>query len=292
VVADPTMRPARSFLFVPGHDEHKLERALASDADCVIVDLEDSVPRELKRSAREACAAFLSAHTSRPLLALRVNAADTGEFEDDLAAAAAGPFELVWIPKAQRPADVVRAERLLGGRSTFLAASLETARGVFAAHAIVSARARIAAVSVGTAVGGDLEADLGARWSADGGELHYLRSHVLIAARAADIGEIVDGAYTDFRDGEGLRASAIAARCLGYTGKMVIHPAQIPTVNEVFTPTMSEVDYATRVLETFDGALAKGGAAASLDGKMIDYATAGQARRLLDRAASLQRAER
>ena len=162
---------------------------------------------------------------------------------------------------------------------------LESARGVWFAYEIVSASPRIRSVMVGTAQDGDLQTDLGYTWTPEGNEVLYVRSRVLLAARAAGVEHVLDGAYSNVRDPEGLRICCEAARKLGYRGKSVIHPNQIETVNRAFTPTAQELDYYRRVIESFDAAVARGSAATTVDGKLVDYAMVGMAKRVLASAA-------
>jgi citrate lyase subunit beta/citryl-CoA lyase len=160
--------------------------------------------------------------------------------------------------------------------------SLETARGCWFAFDICSASPRVNAVSCGTAQDGDLQADLGYTWSPEGHEVLYVRSHVLLAAKAAGVKHVLDGTYAKIRDPEGLRTCCEAVRRLGYRGKSCIHPNQVALVNEVFTPTEKELDYYRRVIVAFDEAVARGSAATTIDGgTMIDYAMAETARRVL-----------
>ena len=165
--------------------------------------------------------------------------------------------------------------------------SLESARGVWFAYEILSASPRVRSVTCGTAQDGDLQTDLGYTWSAEGNEMLYLRSRVLLAARAAGVEHVIDGSYANVRDPEGLRICCEAARKLGYRGKSVIHPNQIATINRVFAPTPQELDYYRRVIEAFDAAVARGSAATTVDGKLVDYAMVGMAKRVLAWAQSL-----
>jgi citrate lyase subunit beta/citryl-CoA lyase len=123
-----------------------------------------------------------------------------------------------------------------------------------------------------------------------GDEVLYVRSRILLAARAAGIEHVLDGSYANVRDAEGLRACCEAARRLGYRGKSIIHPNQVAIVNRVFTPTQQELDYYRRVLDAFDDALARGSAATTVDGKLVDYAMAATAKRMLTWGEGLAKA--
>jgi citrate lyase subunit beta/citryl-CoA lyase len=284
----------RSLLFSPGDSSRMLAKARDSGADALIFDLEDAVAEQRKDLARALVGEHLHAHEGGPAVFVRVNGAGSGRLAGDLDAVTAPGLDGVWLPKAEEPAQVaevaaqldeLEARRGLKPGAVALFATFETARGVWYAHEIALASPRLAGVSVGTAQGGDLEADLGCRLSDDGRELDHVRSRVLLAAKAAGVHAVIDGAYTDFRSADGLLASATAASRLGYTGKMAIHPGQVATLNAVFSPTPAEVDYAERVIAAFDAALERGSAATSVDGKMIDYAMAATARSVLRRAA-------
>lgn len=290
----------RSLLFTPGDDPRKLAKARASRADALIFDLEDAVADVRKAIALDLTSEQIQRGSAGHLVFVRVNSVQSGRALEDLEAVAGPGLDGVWLPKAEAPEHVAAVAEALDGleRRRGLAAgtiavfaSLETVMGVWRAHDVARASSRLAGVSVGTAAGGDLEAELGCKLSPDGRELIYARSHVLFAARAAGLHVVIDGAYTDFRDQEGLVQSATAASRLGYTGKMVIHPDQIDQVNAGFSPTAEEIDYAERVTAAFDAALERGSAATSVDGKMIDYAMATSARNLLRRAGARTREE-
>jgi citrate lyase subunit beta/citryl-CoA lyase len=284
------MTRLRSLLFTPGHEPRMLAKAIASDADALIFDLEDAVPAERKREAREVVREHLARIPAGRNAFVRVNAVGTGLIAEDLDAVLVAGLAGIWLSKAEAEhiasVDSLLAElerdRGLARGSTAVYASLETARGVWAAHAVASASDRVRGVSAGTAEWGDLQAELGNSWSPEGSELLYVRSHVLLAARAAGLGVVVDGAHADFRDHAGHEVAAVAARRLGYTGKMVIHPSQVEVVNRIFSPTPEELDRARRVLAAFEAALQRGTASTSLDGRMIDYAMAETARRVLE----------
>jgi citrate lyase subunit beta / citryl-CoA lyase len=286
-------RAVRSLLFAPGDQPRMLQKARASAADAVIYDLEDAVADERKSAARATVREALDHGGAGPLVCVRTSSAQSGRLRDDLEAVVGPGLDGVWLPKAERPEHVTQADaaiaelesqRGLPTGEIALFATFETVLGVWHAHDIAGASSRLAGVSVGTAAGGDLEAEVGCKLSRDGRELDHARSHVLFAAKAAGVHVVIDGAYTDFRDEEGLVLSATAASRLGCTGKMVIHPGQIATVNALFTPTGEEVDYARRVIVAFDAALERGSAVTSVDGKMIDYAMAATARNVLARA--------
>lgn len=288
------MSGPRSLLTVPANRADMLAKAPSYGADALILDLEDSVPIAEKPKARELAREFVGRHKANSILYVRVNALQTGMMEDDLDAIAVDGLTGVKHPKAEsvetiRALDAMLAaleqKRGLTRGSIGIEVGLESARGVWFAYEIVSASPRIRSVMVGTAQDGDLQTDLGYTWTPEGNEVLYVRSRVLLAARAAGVEHVLDGAYSNVRDPEGLRICCEAARKLGYRGKSVIHPNQIETVNRAFTPTAQELDYYRRVIESFDAAVARGSAATTVDGKLVDYAMVGMAKRVLAWAA-------
>lgn len=285
------MSAPRSLLIMPANRADMLAKAPSYGADALCFDLEDSVPVAEKPRARELAREFIERHKPTSSLYVRVNALDTGMLQDDLEAVAVGGLVAIRLPKTES-AETIRTvdamlgelerERGLAQGSIGISPSLESAKGVWFAYEIASASPRIQSVMPGTAQDGDLQTDLGYRSPAEGNEaLHYIRCRVLLAARAAGVAHVIDGVYANFRDPEGLRMCCEAARKLGYRGKSVIHPNQIETVNRVFTPTAQELDYYRRVIEAFDAAVARGSAATSVDGKLVDYAMVKMARRVL-----------
>ena len=284
------MSGPRSLLIMPANREDMLTKAPTYGADALIFDLEDSVPIAEKPKARELARQFIGKHKAENAIHVRVNALQTGMTEDDLEAVAVDGLVGVRLPKAES-ADAVRtvdkllsaleAKRGLAPGSIQISPSLESAKGVWFAYEILSASPRVRSATCGTAEDGDLQTDLGYTWSAEGDEVLYVRSRVLLAARAAGVEHLLDGAYANIKDPEGLRICCEAARKLGYRGKSAIHPNQIATLNRVFMPTADEVDYYRRVIAGFDAAIARGSAATTVDGKLVDYAMVGMAKRVI-----------
>ena len=290
------MSGPRSLLFIPANRADMLAKAPSYGADALIFDLEDSVPVAEKPKARVLAREFIGKLKAANSIYVRVNALSTGMLRDDLEAVAVEGLVGIRLAKTEsaediRTVDAMVAEfekqRGLAQHSIEISPSLESARGVWFAYEILSASPRVRSVTCGTAQDGDLQTDIGYTWSAEGNEMLYLRSRVLLAARAAGIAHVLDGAYSNVRDPEGLRVCCEAARKLGYRGKSVIHPNQIATVNRVFAPSAQELDYYRRVIEAFDAAVARGSAATTVDGKLVDYAMVGMAKRVLAWAQSL-----
>ena len=290
------MSGPRSIMTVPANRADMLAKAPSYGADALIFDLEDSVPVADKPKARSLAAEFIGKHKAVTSVYVRVNSLETGMTADDIDAVAVAGLTGIKLPKAES-ADMIKtvdamlgeAERKRGlpERAIGIDVGLESARGIWFAHEILSTSPRVHSVMIGTAQDGDLQTDLGYTWTAEGNEILYARSRMLLAARAAGIEHVLDGAYSNVRDSEGLRICCEAARKLGYRGKSVIHPNQIETINRIFAPTAQEVDYYRRVIAAFDAAVARGSAATTVDGKLVDYAMVGMAKRVLAWADNL-----
>ena len=265
-IPEVVVRPPRSWLFAPGHNEKLLRQVFEGGADVVLLDLEDAVPPDNKDRAREMVAAV----AAKRACWVRVNRAGTEECERDLEAMA-GIVSGLRVPKVESAADVAWvAERAPGVQ---LDCTIESARGVVAAFEIASAPA-CALLSYG---GLDLAADLGI----PGGEQETLfaRSYLVVAARAAGKPPPSDGVYTMLYDDDGFRKEAEAARRLGFFGKSAIHPRQVPIIHEVFTPSPAEVAWAKAVMSAFEQS---GGAATrTASGEFVDRPVAERARRIL-----------
>jgi citrate lyase subunit beta/citryl-CoA lyase len=265
----------RSWLFGPGHSERILARVFDAGADEALLDLEDAVPPGRKTHARALVAEALAGHPAW----VRVNRPGTDLCAADLAAVA-GLARGLRLPKVESAADVAWVRTRLDGREVPLTASIESAAGVLRAPEIASAPG-VVNLAFGNV---DFGLELGLDPNDELGTLHA-RSHLVLASRAAGIEPPSDGVWPRFRDLDGLREEARRARRLGFFGKSAIHPAQVPVINEVFSPTTEEVGWARRVVAAFE---ASGGAATALDGgEMIDVPVAERARRLLALAADL-----
>jgi citrate lyase subunit beta / citryl-CoA lyase len=285
----------RSFLFVPADGGSKLDKAMASGADAVIIDLEDSIAPERKDRARAAALDFLKRAGSaeqRPRLLVRINGLETGMTDADLDAIVAGAPDAVVFPKAEGGTSVVHLDAKLTAREAIaglpegqikvLAQAVESSAGLFAAGTFRGASARLVGLTWGPE---DLSAELGAETNRDAqGELtepyRLARSMCLYAAAAAKLSAI-ETVYVDFRNSEGLRRDSEAARRDGFTGRLAIHPAQVPVINEVFTPTAAQVEKAKAVVAAF--AAQPGAGAVGIDGKMYDRPHLARAQALLAR---------
>jgi citrate lyase subunit beta/citryl-CoA lyase len=284
----------RSFLFVPGDSERKLAKGPSSGPDGLILDLEDSVAADRKKVAREMVLAYLkSASRSGPKLYVRVNALDTGLTLGDLAVAMQGKPDGIVFPKCVGQADLDRLSLWLDAfearegieidSTRILTIATESAAAVLALSASPARHVRLVGHSWG---GEDLMADLGAlaKGPAPGvydDTFKLARTVNLMAAVAAGV-TAYDTVYPDIKNIDGLRAEATDAKRMGYGGKIAIHPDQVAIIHEVFTPTAQEVNWAKRVVATFESNPNAG--VLTLDGKMLDRPHLVLARRLLARA--------
>lgn len=262
---------ARSYLFVPATDARRVDKALASDAHAVIVDLEDAVAEDAKDEARRLGAERLK--RGRPgggAQLVRINGLDTPHARADLEAIAGLALDGVVVPKAE-PQPV----QALPPSGPPVVALVETAAGLRRAYETAT-RPRVAKLMLGVV---DLAAELGATPGPDGRELLHARSALVVDAVAAGRGGPIDGPCTAIGDEDALRAETEAAKALGFAAKACIHPNQLPTVHAVFTPTEEELAWARRVVE----AAQHGRGAVQLDGQMVDAPVVARARRLLDR---------
>jgi citrate lyase subunit beta/citryl-CoA lyase len=274
-----------TLLYVPADRPGRVEKALASVADVVVLDLEDAVAAGHKDAARAAVARLL-ADPSRPVQ-VRVNDLRTPYGRADLGALASllRATEGVRLPKVESADEVREAAALAPGVA--LHPLLESALGVERAYDIASAHPQVASVGLGEA---DLRADLGV---SDDAGLAWARSRVVVAARAAGLPAPVQSVYPDIGDLDGLAASSRLGRALGFRGRAAIHPAQLPVIAEAYRPDAAEIAAARRVLAAFEVASAAGtGAVALSGGGFVDVAVVRQAERVLAEADGATRRER
>ncbi len=286
----------RSFLFVPADSPRKLEKGMTSGADALIIDLEDSIALDGKAAARQSAAAFLKeamASAARPYLLVRVNGLQTGFTEADLDAIAPAKPDAIMLPKAEGGASVTHADAKLAvreaqgalpdGHIKILPIATETATAMFLAGTFAGSSRRLIGLTWGAE---DLSAELGARANRDaaGNFLDpYRLARVLCLAGAAAAGiPAVDTVYVDFRNADGFRRECEEACRDGFTGKMAIHPAQVPIINEVFTPSEQALAHARAVIEAF--AAAPGAGVVGIGGVMYDRPHLVRAKQLLTRA--------
>lgn len=265
---------ARSLLFVPGDRAERFDKARASGADMVVLDLEDAVLPESKDRARDIIHDALAA-LDEPRFVVRVNSLGTAWHDDDVRALAglAGVAGLM-LPKAERASDFVGMHAAAGGKP--LHALVETVAGVLNLADLVGAPG-LARLSFGTV---DFQADAGI--DGDGIELDGVRTQMVLHSRAAGLAAPVDGVSTDLANDEGLARDAERSRRFGFGGKLCVHPRQVPVVNRAFLPSDADVAWAKRVLVAIDGHFG----AVAVDGKLIDKPVVDRARRLVDTHAA------
>lgn len=281
-----SFQPSRSLLFVPASSPEKVVKALASAADGVIVDLEDSVATSEKDRARDtAIRLLLQPHSTR--VYLRVNPLATSYCFDDLAAAAAIQIDGIVLPKAESRSDLLTIDWALAhweakqGRprgSIAVMPILETARGVAAALDIAQASARVPQLMFGAV---DFSLDMDVDISDESGAVAHARYAIALASRQAQIAAPMDSVFTGIHEAQALKAASQRARAMGFGGKACIHPAQIAVINAVFSPSEAELQRAAEIVEAFDQAQADGHAAVSVGGAMIDYPVVEKMRRIL-----------
>jgi citrate lyase subunit beta / citryl-CoA lyase len=266
--------PVRSYLYVPGNDARRIEKAFASEADAVILDLEDAIAPSRKEEARKTVADMLRSKQEKPIF-VRINAPGSALAEEDIEAVVGLSLSGLRLPKAESPEAVRRvAERLENlGCEAGIQCLIESALGLELAFEIARAHEKVVGMSLGEA---DLAADLGVRGDAG---LLYARSRVVAATRGAGLPSPVQSVYTNVRDKDGLRRSTEEGKNMGFVGRSAIHPAQIEVINEVFTPTEEEVAEAKELLSRLEESAGTGtGAFALEDGRFVDEAVVGSAR--------------
>lgn len=264
-----TPRPRRSVLYMPGANERALEKARTLEADALILDLEDSVAPDAKADARSRVAACIAAggYGKRELV-VRVNALDTPWGEDDMKAAAGAGPDAILVPKVSRGSDVARAISFMAEApsKTRLWVMMETPLAMLKAEDIAGANPRLACLVLGT---NDLVKETRASAASQRFALVPMLSLCVLAGRAHGL-DVVDGVYNDFRDEAGFRAECEQGRMLGMDGKTLIHPGQIGTCNDVFSPSPEDVAWSCRIIAAF--ALPENAAKGviTLDGKMVE----------------------
>jgi citrate lyase subunit beta / citryl-CoA lyase len=286
----------RSLLFVPADSPKKLDKAMTSGADAVIVDLEDSIAVDGKARARDSAAAFLKeamAAAPRPLILVRVNGLQTGLIDADLDALAPSKPDAIMLPKAEGGAAVIHTDAKLAvreaindlpdGHIKILPLATETAAALFLAGTFAGCSRRLTALTWGAE---DLSAELGAQANRDAEgrflDPYRLARALCLAGAAAARVPALDTVYVDFRNRDGFRRECEEACRDGFTGKLAIHPAQVPIINEVFTPSAEALKHAQAVVDAF--AAAPGAGVVGIGGLMYDRPHLARAEQLLARA--------
>ncbi|HEU0021383.1 MAG TPA: CoA ester lyase [Dehalococcoidia bacterium] len=287
------MELLRSLIFVPGNRANMLERARGFAADIIMYDLEDSVPPAEKVNARDLSRQWVpELRKAGRKVMVRCNGLDTGLTRDELAAVIGPDLYGVSVGKTESSWDLQEIDRIIGPYeaaaglepgSIKLIPWIESARAVMNAQQMASASRRIIAIAFGAE---DYTVDMGLQRTDSGQEVYVPRSTTAIAARAAGVASL-DSPYVAFRNPEGLKEDCAAARQMGYQGKFAIHPAQIDTINQTFSPHPDDVAYARRVMEAWNRAEAAGRGSLDLDGKMVDVPVVKRAQNLLALVAAI-----
>ncbi len=283
----------RSLLFVPADGGSKLDKAMASGADGVIIDLEDSIAPERKEMARKLAVEFLKGAKSkkdRPQLLVRINGLDTGMTDADLDAIVPGAPDAILFPKAEGGPTVTHVDAKLTAREAIaglpegaikiLAQTVELAAGLFTAGTYKNCSPRLICMTWGPE---DLAAEIGAEANRDAnGTLtepyRIARAMCLYGATAAKV-PAIETIHVDFRNPDVLRKDTEIARRDGFAGRLAIHPAQIPVINEVFTPDAAQINKAKAIVAAF--AAKPGAGTVGIDGKMYDRPHLARAQALL-----------
>jgi citrate lyase subunit beta/citryl-CoA lyase len=286
------MKPIRSFLFVPGSRASWIDKIPGYNADAVILDLEDSVPVDLKAEARGIVASKIAALVARgQRVYVRINKSRFLYNMGDLNAVVVPGLEGILLPKPNGPEDIDMVSLMMSEAenrnglplgTVGLVPTLETARSIQFAHDI-ALRPRVTALACAAARNGDLARSVGFQWTRDGLESLPFKSAVVIAARAA--GKMpITGLWQEVHDLDGLRIAALAHRRLGFVGELLLHPSNVAVVNAAYSPSDEDIAYYEGMLKAFDSAQGQGRAAVIYDGEHIDYAHVQTAREIVERA--------
>lgn len=270
----------KTYLFVPGNHPDRITKALDSEASAVIIDLEDSIALSEKESTRRSVAKKLEQInlTEKPIY-IRVNDLNSEFWVDDVLLAAEFPHLGVMLPKAESKTDIEKVNHYLSIEQAIIPL-IETATGVMCVYDIAHSATNVMRLAFGAI---DYSLDIGVSLTPTGEELHYPRSVLVIASKAAGISSPIDTVYADIKNEEGLINEVKRAKQLGFFAKMCIHPAQLPIVNQLLLPTEKELKWARDVVMAFEDAEEKGIAAINLNGKMVDYPVYKQASQILGR---------
>ncbi|MEW6284628.1 MAG: CoA ester lyase [Chloroflexota bacterium] len=284
------MHSRRALLYMPGDDRRKIEKATTLGVDCICMDLEDGTALNKKAEARAVIAkAMRELDFGASERCIRINSIGSGFEKDDLASALAARPDTIVVPKIESAEQVkwvseqIESFELannlkLGGIRLLI--GVETAKGILNLKEIAEADKRLEAIIFGAE---DYAASVGARRTKEATEVLYARLAVVAACAANDL-QAIDMVYIDFRDLEGLRREAEQGAGFGFSGKQVIHPNQVPVVQEAFTPSDEEIAHAKRIVEAFESSQKEGKGAFALDGKMIDMPLLKNAQKVLERA--------
>lgn len=283
----------RSYLFVPGSKTNVLEKAIHSNADCVIVDLEDAVEYSQKDQAREVILDFFrNRNVDKPFI-IRVNGHSTPFWKKDIETAVLINADGIMLPKPELGNvvetvcnNVTQLLKKYNKDNFEVIPLIESAKGVQNAYEIAKSHRLVSRLAFGSI---DFSLDVGCELTRQGLELLYARSKIVIASRCAEIQSPIDSVYSDLNDEEGLRNEAKLSKQIGFKSKLVIHPKQVETVNEVFSPAEADIENAREIVKAFEEAEKKGIASISIRNKMVDYPVYKKAKELLSMKKNLEK---
>ena len=290
------MNLIRSWMFVPGHRQRMIDKALGLNADAIMLDIEDGVAPNEKDAARKNIAESLGREKAQgsPARYVRINAIGHARMDADLEAVVRPGLEGLVCPKVDTPDEVTKVDAILTDREpkmkmakggVKLLIAIESPKGLLNAPAIAAASSRIVGIIFGAE---DFGREIGLPTVREGEarDLIYARSAIVIAAAAAHV-QPIDGVWVDLNDSAGLLGFAKQSRQLGFSGMSCIHPSQVDAINAVFSPTAEEIDYCQKVLQAFAEANARGDGSIAFGGQLIDRPIIERARRAIDTARSL-----
>lgn len=292
----PAIRLARSVLFAPGNHARRVEKALGSDADLAVLDLEDAVPPAERTAARGIVRAALG-RSGAPRGHVRINGLSGADWQADLDAVVVPMLQGVVVPKVETAAGLreldirlTALERRVGLEEGALDVMpiIESARGVWNCAQVAAATPRVRRLIFG---GADYTLDLDLEWTVEEHELSFARARLAHASRVAGIEPPIDTAILQVRDAERFLRSARNGKFMGFQGKLCLHPDQVQPCHDVFAPSGAQIDRARAVVEAFEAANTAGSAAIELHGVFIDLPVVQKARRVLAMAARCTRAD-
>ena len=290
------MELKRSWMFVPGHRQKMVDKALGLNADAIMLDIEDGVAPNEKDTARRQIAEALGRDRApkSPARFVRINAIGHARMRADVEAVVRSGLDGLVLPKVETADDIRQVESFLSEREpalkmarggVHLLVAIESPRGLLNAPAIAASSPRIVGLMFGAEDYGR-EMGLPTKREGEAQDLIYARSALVVAAASAHV-QAVDGVWVDLKDPDGLARFAQQSRRLGFSGMSLIHPSQIDPINATFSPTTEEIDYAKQVLQAFEEANARGDGSIALGGQLIDRPIVERARRTLELAKTL-----
>lgn len=277
-------------LYIPGTREDMILKSEKYEPDAIIIDLEDTVPMDLKAETRNQISDLIPKLFSPPII--RINN-EPYLIEDDLKAVASNKINSILVPMAEDVDVIKNADRIvakieneqgLEPDSIKFILMMESVLGLMRCYDLATSVKRVESVAFGSAEDGDLQRELGCGFSVEGTEMLYARSKVLLEARAAKLPYVLDGAFSAVKDLDAFRADCTLSRRLGYDGRTLIHPSQILVAREAYSLPEEELAHYRKAVEEFEAAEKKGEAAVQVNGKLVDYAMYKQAKSVLARS--------